>query len=251
MSRASERQGGLEADRHEAPSTSAPSDAHAIDALLETVGPPLAAPDVKQTYGVVEAMNDGVYAVRVAEKSLKAKRAASCLLEPSVGDQVLVAVTDKNRSFVLAVLVQGEREQKGGVVSIDGDLTLRAKTGKVSVVANDAVTITSATKIAIQAPELAAHALRTTFFSESLSYIGRKIESEVEHLKVVAQVVDRTIDRVSERIKRSYRTIEGIEHVKAKELDVVVEGNVSIHSDNTVLSADKLVKVDGEQIHLG
>ena len=68
---------------------------------------------------------------------------------------------------------------------------------------------------------------------------------------MAAQAVDRTIDRVSERIKRSFRTIEQIERVRAKELDVDVEGNISVHADNTIMSAEKLVKVDGEQIHLG
>ena len=59
------------------------------------------------------------------------------------------------------------------------------------------------------------------------------------------------IDRLSERIKRSFRTIEQIERVRAGELDIDVEGNVSLHSDSTIMSSEKLVKVDGEQIHLG
>jgi len=222
-----------------------------IDALFDKVGAPHLVPEVKQTYGIVEREAGAELTVRVAQKAVKARRAASCLLEPKVGDQVLVAVTDGDHSFVLAVLVQGARETKGGILSIEGDMTLRAPSGKVAVVASDAVSITSAKEVAVSAPELSVHSLKTTFFSESLSYIGRKIEGEVERLKVVAQVVDRTIDRVSEKIKRSYRTVDEMEQVKAGELDVVVKGNVSVHADNTILSADKLVKVDGEQIHLG
>jgi hypothetical protein len=63
--------------------------------------------------------------------------------------------------------------------------------------------------------------------------------------------VTRTIDRVSERLKKSFRTIEEIEQVRANELGVDVKGNLSIHADNTLMTSDKLVKVDGEQIHLG
>ena len=249
MVRAPERDGAGHAD-HAAPVESH-GDSSQIDALLESVDAPHATPEVKQTYGFVERDADSTLVVRIGQKSVNARRAASCLLEPKTGDQVLVAITDRDDSFVLAVLRQGQREASGGVISLDGDMTLRAKSGKIALVASDAVSVASATQIAISAPELQVHALKTTFFSESLSYIGRRIDTEVERIKVVAQVVDRTIDRVSERLKRSYRTIEEMEHVKAKELDVVVEGNVSIHSDNTVLSAEKLVKVDGEQIHLG
>ena len=208
-------------------------------------------PEVRQTYGVVTAEGDATLSVRVGTHSIAVKRAASCLLEPKVGDQVLVAVTDRDQSFVLAVLAQAARETKGGVLSLDGDITLRANHGKIAVVAREAISLTSGSEVAISTPELTVQSLKTTFFSESLSYIGRKIETEVEKIKLVAQTLDSTIDRVSARLKRSYRTVEEIEHLKTKELDVVVEGNANLHSDNTIISADKLVKVDGEQIHLG
>jgi hypothetical protein len=249
--RAPEREGTGHVGPADAPLEDAHAESRQIDALLQAVDAPQVPPQVRQTYGVVETESGASLVVRVGPKSVAARRAASCLLEPKAGDQVLVAVTDDAHSFVLAVLVQGEREAKGGVLSLEGDITLRAATGKVAVVGRDPVTLTSATQVAVSAPELAVHALKTSFFSESLSYIGRKLDGEVERIKVVAQVLDSTIDRMSQRLKRSYRNIEEMEHVKAKALDVVVEGNMSVHSDNAVVSADKLVKVDGEQIHLG
>lgn len=210
--------------------------------------PAPSAQEVRQSYAVVESVGTEIV-VTVGDRRISTIRAASCLLEPRVSDQVLVAISERGPSFVLSVLVQASAAPS--VLSTEGDLTLRSNAGKVSVVGAEGVNLTSGTEVSVSAPELNVRALSTTFFSESLSYLGRKLDAEVERLKVAAQTVDRVFDRVSERVKRSYRTVEEVEHVKARELDVVVEGNASLHAENTLVSADKLVKLDGEQVHLG
>jgi hypothetical protein len=207
--------------------------------------------EVRQHYATVVGEAAGTLTVRVEDRVVSARRAASCLLEPRPGDQVLVAVGGGLSSFVLAVLVRGEVSARGAQLSVDGDLTLKTTSGKLSLTGAEGVSIASAKEVAVSAPEVAVRALSTTFFSESLSYIGRRVEAEIDKLKVAAHALDSAIDRVSERVKRSHRTVEEVEHVKAKELDVVVEGNASVHAENTLLSADKLVKLDGEQVHIG
>jgi hypothetical protein len=220
-----------------------------LEALLEGIEPPPPAPNVREMYGTVDAVEGDEIVVGVSGRRVKARRALSCLVEPGAGDRVLVALSEE--SFVLAVLVRGEQRAPGVTLAVDGDVTLRSRTGKLSLVGNEGVSLASGSKIELNAPELEVRALKTSFFSASLSYIGRALDGEIDRLKLVAQTVDRTIDRVSERLQRSFRTIEQIERVKAKELDIDVEGNVTVHSDNTILGSEKLVKVDGEQIHLG
>lgn len=221
-----------------------------LDSIETGTLPAAATGEVHQAYGVVLSTGPEL-SVRAAGRTIVATRAASCLLEPRGGDQVLLATSDHGPAFVLAVLVQADPSREPSVLSVDGDLTVRSKNGKVSVVGAEAVSLASGTEVSVAAPELSVRALRTTFFSESLSFIGRTLDAEVERLKTAARAVDRAFDRVTERVKRSYRTIDEVEHVKARELDVVVEGNASIHAENALVSADKLVKLDGEQVHLG
>jgi hypothetical protein len=149
------------------------------------------------------------------------------------------------------VLVKGEAGGPGVTLSVDGDVTLRARGGKLAMIASEPVTLASGSRVEISAPELTVRAMKTSFFSASLSYIGRALDGEIDRISVTAQTVNRTIDRVSERLKRSFRTIEQIEKVRANEMDIDVEGNLSVHADNTIMSSEKLVKIDGEQIHLG
>lgn len=218
-----------------------------IDSLLDDLE--AAPPVVRETYGTVAAVDGDAVLVHVAGRPLKARRAVSCLVEPVAGDRVLVALSDE--SFVLAVLAKGELRPPGVTLSVDGDVTLRSRGGKVALVANEAVSLTSGSKVELNAPELEVRAMKTSFFSASLSYIGRTLDGEIDRVKLAARTVDRTIDRVTERVRQSFRTIEEIERVRAHELDLDVEGNFSVHADNTIIGTEKLVKVDGEQIHLG
>jgi len=231
-----------------APPAEARCEGDRLEALFDGVEVPPPVPEVREAYGTVESASD-VIVVRAGDRRVEARRAVSCLVEPRAGDLVLVALSD--RSFVLAVLAHGGERAPGVTLSVEGDVTLQARGGKLALVAGETVTLASGTKVEITAPDLEVRAMKTSFFSASLSYVGRTLDSEIDRLKIAARTVDRTIERVSERIKRSFRTIEEIERVKVQELDVDVEGNVSIHADNTIMSSDKLVKIDGEQIHLG
>jgi len=210
----------------------------------------LSPPEVKQTFGVVEGRDGVMFHVRMGAEVVHTRRAKGCLIEPAKGDTVLIARSEHHGSFVLSVLV-GADDKAGNVLAVDGDLTLRSKGGKVAIVANEALSLTSGAIVAVNAPELVARTMKATIFSESLSYVGRKLEAQVERMKLVGHALESAIDRVTSRVRHSYRTIDELEKVKAKELHVTAESTLNLHGQNTLMTADKLVKLDGEQIHLG
>jgi len=192
--------------------------------------------------------------VRVGGDLVHAKRAKGCLLEPQTGDTVLVARSSsslgEDACFVLSVLV-GHSADSESVVAVDGDLTLRSTTGRVAIVGNEGVSVTSGGEIAVNAPTLIARTMTATVFADTLSFIGRTVDAHVDRVKVLGQSLETAIDRVSSRVKYLFRIIDEIERVKAKELHVNVEATLNMHGKNTLLTAEKLVKLDGEQITIG
>jgi hypothetical protein len=210
----------------------------------------LSPPEVKQTFGLVEAREGSVFLVRSGADVVHARRAKGCLVEPETGDMVLVARSEHHGSFVLSVLA-GRTEDGESLIAVDGNLTLRSNNGRVAIVAGESVNVTSGGEVAVNAPSVVARTMKATIFSDTLSYVGRKIEAQVERVKLVGQALDTVIDRVSSRVKHSHRTIEEIERVKAKEVHLAAEGTLHMHGKNTLMTAEKLVKFDGEQIHIG
>ncbi len=215
--------------------------------LIESL---LTPPEVKQTFGVVEGREDATFLVRAGAELVRARRAKGCLVEPEAGDTVLVARSERHGAFVLSVLAS-ETESGPSVVTVDGDLTLRARSGKVSIVSGEGVSVTSGGEVAVNAPSLVARTMTASLFADTLSYVGRTVEAQVDRVKVLGQVLETVIDRVSSQAKYSFRTVSEIERFEAKEAHVTVEGTLNMHGKNTLMTAEKLVKLDGEQITIG
>lgn len=208
----------------------------------------LTPPDVKMTFGRLECREGASLRVRLGADLIDAHRAKGCLVEPQIGDTVLVARSDDS-AFILSVLVSAVESES--VVTVDGDLTLRSTKGRVAIVGNEGVSVTSGGEVAVNAPTLTARTMKATLFADTLSYIGRKVDAHVDRVKMVGQTLETAIDNVTSRVKHSFRVIDEIERVKAKELHVNAEATLNMHGKNTLMTAEKLVKLDGEQICIG
>ncbi|MFO0554797.1 MAG: DUF3540 domain-containing protein [Polyangiaceae bacterium] len=224
-------------------------DAQAAHDPLSKIESILSSPEVRQAFGAIEGRDGAELLVRVGADLVRARRAKGCLVEPETGDMVLVARSE-DFAFVLSVLV-GHAEGGASVVSVDGDLTLRSTGGRVAVVGGEGVTVTSGGEVAVNAPSLVARTMSATFFADSLSYLGRKVDAQVDRVKVLGQALETAIDSVTSRVKHSFRTVEEIERVQANELHVNAEATLNLHGKNTLMTAEKLVKLDGEQISIG
>lgn len=227
-----------------APATT--TEAEAPSSLVDSL---LVAPEVQQTFGIVEGLDGAQLLVRVGPDLVHALRAKSCLVEPARGDTILVARSPHHGCYALAVLASPE-PGNGATIAVDGDLTLRSHHGKVAIT-GQTVAVVAETKAQIHAPELLATTRKATLFTDALSYVGRTIDAQVERVRHVGQSLEQVIGRVSTKVKHSHREIEEVERVKANELHVRATATLNMHGENTLMTAEKLVKLDGEQIHVG
>jgi hypothetical protein len=198
---------------------------------------------VFQEFGEVVAVAPGHLAVRTALADVKARRAASCLLAPAAGDRVLLAIEERGDAFVLAVLEQ--RDPGVAVVSVEGDLTIRSTRGKVAVAAQEGIDLVTGAAARIMARAVDVQAM------EALSVLGGAVKAELGKVKMYASTLDAFFERVSQRAKRSFRTVEEIDQVRAQHIDYAAEGNVQLRGENALVTAHDLAKINGEQVHIG
>ncbi|HRI69683.1 MAG TPA: DUF3540 domain-containing protein [Polyangium sp.] len=186
--------------------------------------------------------------VRVGDETVSATRAVSCLVAPIAGDVVLVAMP-AGECYVLAVL---QREEGADCkIAVDGNLEIKAPNGKVAVSSGEGIELLTAKETNIISSDVSVHATSATMAVDRLSYLGAMVHAEVNKLRVVAAEVDGFFERTLARVKRSYKFVEEIEQVRAKQIDMKAETSVRVHSESTVITADGLCKLDGEQIHIG
>lgn len=202
--------------------------------------------DVKavfQEFGEIVAVDGKILTVRGALGDTLARQATSCLVEPSLGDRVLVAAEERGDAFVLAVLEQ--RSPEVTTIAVEGDLQLRAARGKVTVAAQEGIELLTAAAVSVASRALEVSA------AEAISVIGGAVKAEVDKVKLYATAVDGFYERWSQRVKRSYRTVEELDQVKARHIDYAAQGTVQLRGETTLVSAHDLVKLNAEQIHVG
>jgi len=206
--------------------------------------------DVSFHEGTVVKAKDGSLAVCVDGTNYSAKRAKSCLVAPSPGDEVLVAFSYGARCFVLAIL-EGDDESPITTLQVDGDLEVHLASGKLDVKAARGIGLASGNELNLVAQSLTVSALEGTIFIEKLEHLGTRLKADVEAIRLVGNVCDSFFDRVSLRATRSYRTISDIDQLKANKVDYAAETTMALRAKHAIVHAEEIVKVDANQVQLG
>ncbi|MDI3290148.1 DUF3540 domain-containing protein [Polyangium sp. 15x6] len=202
--------------------------------------------------GTVVDVKDGVVTIRVGDFDCAARRAKSCLVAPAPGDAVLCSFGPGGRCFVLAVLEGAESEAKPKtLIEVEGDLDLVTGSGKLGLRAAKGVSVASGDEISLVGRALSVSALEGKLFVQKLAYLGDRLKAEIEAIKTVGTTRESIFERVSERVKRSFRTVEDIDQLKANKVDYAAETTLAMRAEHAVVHAEELIKVDGKQIQLG
>jgi len=186
--------------------------------------------------------------VRSPLGEVEARRAASCLIEPALGDEVLVVHHDRG-SHVLAVL---ERDDDVPVrLAADGDLEIAAPAGRVSMSARDGVDLLTPGDAVVAAGELRVSAQSGEMAIGALTYLGDRLTAQIDRVKTVAQSAEQIAGRWVQRLDRAYRFIAHSEAVRAEYLEFEARAAFHVKAETTMVSSGGLTKIDGSQIHLG
>jgi hypothetical protein len=210
---------------------------------MESIARKIEIKAVFQELGEVVGIECGLLTVETALARFEARRAASCLLAPRVGDRVLCAGEEGGDVFVLAVLEQ--RDPSAATISVEGDLTLRSLRGKVTVAAQEGIDLLTGAAARIAASAVEVRAL------DALSLVGGAVRAELDKVKVYASTLDSFFERVSLRAQRSFRAVAEIDQVKAGQIDYAATGNAHVRGENALVTAHDLVKLDAGQVHVG
>jgi DNA anti-recombination protein RmuC len=86
---------------------------------------------------------------------------------------------------------------------------------------------------------------------DELTLIADKVDAEVSRMRATFATVDTVMERLSQRAKRVYRFVEELDQLRARRADYAAKETFQVHAHDTLLTSDQLVKIDGDQIHVG
>ena len=175
-----------------------------------------------------------------------ARKAASCLLLPAAGDRVLLTLSPE--PFVLAVLERDESQE--AVLSVASDTRLRVD-GKLTLQSPEQVSVRSGGLFGLVAQSVKVHSNSTEIASRILTAVAKSATAKVESAGLVAQQLNIVAERITEKAARVFRTVTEFDQLRARHFDHRADGNARISADSTVITARQVVKMDGEQVHIG
>lgn len=182
----------------------------------------------------------GVWTVSTEQGELTAKKAASCLLTPQADDHVWLSGDMEIGIFITAILERSsEVAQKivlptGSSIEVsDGALMLRADSlqffSKLLTVQTDTAAICA----------------------QKVTGVGREATWSFGSIKVMSDLLETFADKLIQFSRWSQRTVDGIDQVRSRQIDYRADQLMQLQAENLIANATNLVKVDGEQIHLG
>jgi len=196
-----------------------------------------------------EAGLDAAWLVDDGRQRRTARRAASCLLPPAVGDRVWVVGEAAGALYVIAVL---ERAQPSApaTLAFPGDVAVTAG-GRLTLAARDDLDLATPAAVGVSAGELHVQARKGRAAIEELSLFARTVFASLAKVTRVGQVLELFVDRVTQRSTHSTRVIEELDHTRAQTIDYRASQTAHVRAEHALVDGAQLVKLDGGQIHLG
>ncbi|WP_176061393.1 DUF3540 domain-containing protein [Paraburkholderia sp. BCC1876] len=202
-----------------------------------------------ETAGTVLALlQDDMLLVVCAGTRLRCRRAFSCLIAPEIGDRVIVSHVEPQRPHVLAIL--NRPHGRSACIRIDGDLLIESAS-RIHIRAEQGLQLHADNDLALHGKHLALDADNATLVARKASITCAEFEGHTGVLRLIGKSLASVFERVVHIAKTSFRTVETVDHLRCAHLDYAASEAVRLHGKHTLLTAERLAKLDAQQIHLG
>jgi len=186
------------------------------------------------------AQEEGWCTVETPQGALKVRRAVSCFLAPQAGDRVWLSGDLAQGLYVTAIL---ERSGSGPQrVCLPPDSSIEVERGSLTLRADG---------LRLAAGQLSVQADDAALCVKKLTGVGREAVWSFGSIKVISDLLESFADRLIQFSRWSQRTVDGMDQVRSRQIDWRADQTMQLAAENLIADAGNLVKVDGEQIHLG
>lgn len=187
-----------------------------------------------------------IYGLMACER---AKSAASCLIQPEIGDEVLVChSTDEAPAYILAVLKR--KMPNESLLRIPGGASIHVDSGKLAIHAKE-VSLQGKERVQVDSAHLAINTEKTELKMKHLHAWFDLVESYTLQANLVAKNMTSTVGRLLQRAKESFRWVDELDETRAGRIRVKVDGRYQMQTEHTTIQAEGIVKIDGQKIDLG
>lgn len=206
--------------------------------------------DPVQLLGTVARLGEGRRCtVHCDGKDWEVERAASCLLAPNVGDEVLISGPVPDRVYLIAVIRQAA--DATARLEVEGDVQFTSIHGAISLHAARGLALDCSEDMSLSSDTLALRAQAAQLSMGQLEYLGREANVAVGKMSWVGTLCEMAVDRLTQVAHSVFRLVRDTDQVRAGRLDYEAGQVARVHGGHAMVTARHVVKVDADQIHMG
>lgn len=179
----------------------------------------------------------------------KVRRAVGCLVEPQLGDLVLLCNGgDSETSYILNVLAREESDVSK--LCLPGGVTLSTHGRQLTVAADD-INLQGRDSVAMTTARLDVNAVAATARVLHVQSWSDTIETTATRMVTVTKTLTQQVGRMITRVRESWRKVEGLDETQAARIRVYVEGTHQLDAEHVTVNAEGFVRIDGKSINIG
>lgn len=190
------------------------------------------------------------YLVDFDQTTMLCRKAAACLLDPEPGDEVLAAVAAEGKTWILSVL---ERFDSAATArfTLAEDAVIKASQGELQLHTLKGTEIASSGTIRMSAQRLDLSAEEGNWLVRSLSMIGNSFESVWKDVRQTGSSIRTTCTTWMQYLGDSFRHVKNLDESSAENVRIMASDTLQQHGKFVNTTAVEVVKVDGQEVHLG
>jgi hypothetical protein len=201
------------------------------------------------TQAIVTGQAEKWFFLQGTQGEFRARCALSCLVVPEIGDTVLVSVSeDPLSSYILAILLRPSAQQC--TVKLPGETTLLSASGNL-VMQAETVIVQGKQSLQLEAPRFGLEALVAEVRVKLLHSWFEQLHNHIVNLKTITQNMTTIVERQVTRARESFRWIEQTDETRAGRVHMLIKNRLQIQAKHASITAEGLVKIDGQKIDLG
>lgn len=195
-------------------------------------------------------MRDGRnYGALMQEGALWVTAAAGCLLQPEVGDLVLVSIA-AGRGYVLTVLERGTPESVAQI-EFPGDLRLSLPSGQLHLSAAAGLSLDAGPSLTVSATQASVSVAQAELSCGTMRIDGGSAHTNWKSRTDVSGERLEIAARSETHLQQSVRHIAGHEDMLCGSLRQTVTEDWSVHAATAELRGRDRVSVDAELVQIG
>ncbi len=192
---------------------------------------------VLETGHITRRCNDHLV-ITCRDSVWQAMTAASCLIRPMEGDEVLFTPLPDGRAFVLAVLVRVREE---AILDFPDGASLRSPLP---------IKLDSATAVSVTSPGTSVETANLDVRAADASVTVSACTVMTRLLRTAGERLEQSFDKLLGRYGNSHRLVREDDEVQARNVRVCAEESSLTQAGNVTQLARDLARIDAPQVHI-